>query len=143
MDTKGARTNLALKLAPDDLSSISPIDFPKPNPIKKQYNSELEIYTHSLDNGNFIGIYVHSVRVDIHSALYPAKREVHHTFSIPVERLNELVESALISAGLELFFSSEKASSSDLLAMGIYSYLIPDKHENNIRKALYPYWKKE
>ena len=74
MDTKGARTNLALKVDSDEESTLADL-LPETNPAKKQYNSELEIYTHSLDRGNFVGIYVHSARVEIKDALYPAKRE--------------------------------------------------------------------
>ncbi len=42
MDTKGARTNLALKLALDEESTLADL-LPKTDPAKKVYNSELEI----------------------------------------------------------------------------------------------------
>ncbi|MEK6845784.1 MAG: hypothetical protein AABY26_03430 [Nanoarchaeota archaeon] len=140
MNIQNMRTNLALKLAPDDLSSLSSIDFPKPDPAKKQYYSELEVYAHSLREGNFIGVYVHPARVNIKPALYRAERKASHTFATSAEQLNELVERALESAGLEKFFCNKDTCGKNLTALGVYCYLLPQEHEKLIREALHPYW---
>lgn len=139
MDTKSARTNLALKLAPDEENTLT--DFlPKTDPAKKVYNSELEVYIHYLNQKNFIGIYVHSPSVRIDHALYSAEREVSHKFTASVGQLNAAVEKVLKSAGLDELLSREKASKINLAARGVYSYLISQEHEAEIRKALHPYW---
>ncbi len=139
MDTKSARTNLALKLAPDEESTLADL-LPKSDPAKKVYNSELEIYLHYLNQGNFIGIYVHSPGVRIENALYAAEREVSHKFAASVGQLHAAVGKALKSAGLDELLSREKASKINLAARGVYSYLISQEHEAEVREALHPYW---
>ncbi len=133
-------TNLSVKVAPNEESIL--IDFlPKPEYGEKKYNSELEVYIHYLNQGNFIGIYVHSPSVRIDNALYAAEREVSHKFTALVEQLNAAVENTLKSADLTELLSCEKASSCNLSVRGVHSYLISQEHEEEVRKALHPYWK--
>ncbi len=143
MNIHSVRTaaNLALKTAPDEISSLTELKHPQSDSARKQPDSELEVYLHHLKTGEFIGIYVHSVRVSLRNYLYDAELQVSHTFSASVERLNELVGQALEDASLDKFFSHQDTCRLNLATLGAHGYLLPREQEESVRKALHPYWK--
>lgn len=142
MDLRGVRTaaNLALKIAPAEKPFLSELKHPQSDSARKQPDSELEVYLHHLKTGEFIGIYVHSVRVSLRNYLYAAELQFSHTFSASVERLNELVEQTLENNELGKFFSRQETCRLNLATLGTHCYLLPREHEESIRKALHPYW---